>query len=78
MSAFIEDLDDDAFGRAVVALRRAFAAFEVSEARRIADVLAEVWGGGGSALAQAIETRIDEAELSAVQDDLAGLEDLDL
>ena len=78
MSAFIEDLDDDAFRRAVVALRRAFAAFEVSEARRIGDILAEVWGGGGSALLQAIETRVDEAELSALQGDLEGLEDLDL
>jgi hypothetical protein len=78
MSAFIEDLDDDAFRRAVVALRRAFAAFEVSEARRIADILGEVWGGGGSVLQKAIETKVDEAELSAIQEDLAGLEELDL
>ena len=78
MSAFIEDLDDDAFRRAVVALRRAFGKFEIGEARKIADILAEVWGGGGSALLQAIETRVDEAELSAVQDDLEGLEDSDL
>jgi Family of unknown function (DUF5682) len=78
LSAFIEALDDDAFRRAVVALRRAFAAFEVSEARRIAGILAEVWGGGEGALLQAIETKVDEAELSALQDDLAGLEDLDL
>jgi hypothetical protein len=78
MSAFIESLDDDAFRRAVVALRRAFAAFEVSEARRIASVLAEFWKGGGSELLQAIETRVDEAELSALQGDLEGLEDLDL
>src|SRR5262249_55619830 len=78
MSAFIEDLDDDAFRRAVVALRRAFAAFEVSEARKIASILAEVWGGGENALLQAIETKVDEAELSALQGDLEGLEDLDL
>lgn len=78
MSAFIEALDDDDFRRAVVALRRAFAAFEVSEARRIATILSEVWGGGGAALIQAIETKVDEAELSALQSDLEGLEDLDL
>jgi hypothetical protein len=78
MSAFIEDLDDAAFSRAVVALRRAFAAFEVSEARRIGEILGEVWGGGGNALVQAIETKVDEAELSALQGDLEGLEDLDL
>jgi hypothetical protein len=62
----------------VVALRRAFAAFEVSEARKIAGILAEVWGGGENALLQAIETKVDEAELSALQEDLTGLEDLDL
>jgi hypothetical protein len=78
MSAFIEDLDDDAFRRAVVALRRAFAAFEVSEARRIAEILGEVWGGGGSVLQKVLETKVDEAELSAIQGDLEGLEDLDL
>lgn len=86
MTDFIESLDDDAFRRAVVALRRAFAGFEISEARRIAEIVAERWGGGGSALVAAIETRLDEAELQAaaatdladVQSDLEGLEDLDL
>jgi hypothetical protein len=78
MSAFIESLDDDAFRRAVVALRRAFAAFEVGEARKIASILGEVWGAGGAVLAQAVETKVDEAELSALQSDLEGLEDLDL
>ena len=86
MTDFIEALDDDAFRRAVVALRRAFAGFEISEARRIAEIVSERWGGGGSALVAAIETRLDEAELAAaavtdladVQSDLEGLEDLDL
>jgi hypothetical protein len=78
MSAFVESLDDDAFRRAVVALRRAFAAFETAEARRIAGILAEVWGGGHAALLQAVETKVDEAELSKLQSDLEGLEDLDL
>ncbi len=78
MSAFIESLDDHAFRRAVVALRRAFAAFEMGEARQIAGILAEVWGGGAGALLKAIETKVDEAELSALQGDLEGLEDLDL
>ncbi|APR79463.1 Hypothetical protein A7982_04810 [Minicystis rosea] len=78
MSAFIESLDDDAFRRAVVALRRAFAAFEMGEARKIATILADVWGGGAAALVQAIETKVDEAELASLQSDLEGLEDLDL
>lgn len=76
MSAFIESLDDDAFRRAVVALRRAFAAFEVSEARKLASVLAEIWKGGGAELLQAIETKVDEAELAALESELEGIEDL--
>ncbi|UQA61336.1 DUF5682 family protein [Polyangium aurulentum] len=78
MSAFIESLDDDAFKRAVVALRRAFAAFELSEARRIASILADVWGGNENELLRSVETRVDDAELAALQTDLEGLEDLDL
>ncbi|MFT3770012.1 MAG: DUF5682 family protein [Minicystis sp.] len=76
MSAFIESLDDDAFRRAVVALRRAFAAFEAGESRKIATIIAEVWGSGGAALMQAIETKVDDAELASLQSDLEGLEDL--
>jgi Family of unknown function (DUF5682) len=78
MSEFIESLDDDAFRRAVVALRRAFAAFEAGEARRIVEILSAVWGGGAKELALAVETKVDEAELQALQSDLEGLEDLDL
>lgn len=77
MNAFIEALDDDAFKRAVVALRRAFASFETSEARRIAGVLADVWGGGEKDLVQAIETKMDDAELEAMQADMADLGELD-
>jgi hypothetical protein len=77
MNAFIETLDDEAFKRAVVALRRAFGSFETSEARRIANVLAEVWGGGERALVTAIETKVDDTEIEALQADLADLGDLD-
>jgi hypothetical protein len=78
MSAFIESLDDDAFRRAVVALRRAFAKFEAGEARRIAQILGDVWGAGAAELIQAVETKVDEAELAALQNDLEDLGDLDL
>lgn len=78
LSAFIESLDDDAFRRAVVALRRAFARFEAGEARRIAGILGDLWGAGAAELLQAVETKVDEAELSALQDDLSDLGDLDL
>ncbi|MFO0659120.1 MAG: DUF5682 family protein [Polyangiaceae bacterium] len=83
MTSFIESLDDDAFRRAVVALRRAFGAFETGEARKIADILAEIWGGGAKQIHEAIETKLDSAELAAAQakeaDEVAdALGDLDL
>ena len=49
----------------------------VTEARKIAAVLAEVWGGNEKELLRAIETKVDDAELAALQDDLVDL-DLDL
>ncbi len=78
VNTFIEALDDEAFKRAVVALRRAFVSFETSEARRIAGVLSEVWGGGERELVRAIETKVDDAEIEALAADLAGLDDLDI
>ncbi|HVK65364.1 MAG TPA: DUF5682 family protein, partial [Polyangium sp.] len=77
MSAFVEAMDHDDFRRAVVALRRAFGSFETSEARKIAALLAELWGGNEKELLRAIETKVDDAELAALQDDLVDL-DLDL
>ncbi len=77
MNAFIEALDDEAFKRAVVALRRAFGSFETSEARRIATTLTQIWGGGERELVQAIETKVDDSEIEALQSDLEGLGDLD-
>ncbi len=78
MTAFVEALDDEDFKRAVVALRRTFGPFETSEARRIAGVLAEIWGGGEQEILLAVETKVDLTELEAIQADLEGLEDLDL
>jgi hypothetical protein len=78
MSAFLEQLDDGAFLRALPGLRRAFASFTAGEARRVADTLAELWGEGAAALAQAIETRIDDDEVRQLQEDLGDLGDLEL
>ncbi len=77
MTTFVEAMDHDDFRRAVVALRPAFGSLETSEARRIADLLAELWGGTEKELLRAIETKVDDAELQALQDDLGDL-DLDL
>jgi hypothetical protein len=78
LSTFLEQLDDAAFLRALPGLRRAFASFTTGEARRVADLLAELWGEGAAALAQAIETRIDDDEARQLQEDLGDLGDLEL
>lgn len=78
MSDFMEQLDDLAFLRSLPGLRRAFASFETGEARRIVDILAAHWGGDAQALAQALETKIDDEEAQELQDALADLGDLDL
>lgn len=78
MSDFLENLADDAFLRALPGLRRAFGGFDAGEARRVVDILGELWGGGAAALAAAIETRIDDEEAKQLQDDLGDLADLDL
>ncbi|MFO0561577.1 MAG: DUF5682 family protein [Polyangiales bacterium] len=81
MTEFIEGLDHDAFRRSVVGLRRAFGTFEVGEARRVAELLTEIWGGGrevATAITGAVESKVDEAELATLNDELEGLDDLDL
>lgn len=81
MTEFMEALDHEAFKRSVVGLRRAFGAFETGEARRVAELLTEIWGGGRDvavAITGAIESKVDEAELKKLSEDLEGLDDLDL
>jgi hypothetical protein len=78
MDAFLDSLDDAQFKRALISLRRAFAAFEAGESRRIAGILGELWGGGENELLQAIETKIDTEEIARLNEDLGDLGDLDL
>jgi Family of unknown function (DUF5682) len=78
MSAFVDALDDDAFLRASVSLRRAFAAFEPGEVRQIVATLGEVWGsGGGAALSAALGAQVHTDELTALARALEGLDALD-
>jgi len=77
MSEFLESLDDLAFLRSLPGLRRAFSGFEAGDARRVVDILGDLWGGAGE-LAAAIETKIDDDEAAKLQEDLGDLGDLDL
>jgi hypothetical protein len=74
MTTFIEGLDDEAFRRALVGLRRAFGTWEQGEIRRIGDILADVWGAGGREIAAALEVRVDEKELESLASDLGDLD----
>jgi hypothetical protein len=78
MSNFITSLDDREFKRALASLRRAFSAFNQSEARRVASLLAEIWGRGANEITQAIETKLDDKELEKINEDLGDIGDLDL
>lgn len=75
LSAYVDSLDDDAFRRALLYLRRAFSTFSQGEIRRVVSVLGDVWSGGGAQeLAAAVEQKLDDKELEALADDLGDLD----
>lgn len=75
LSTYVESLDDDAFRRALLYLRRAFSSFSQGEIRRVVSVLGEVWKGSGTEeLAVSIETKLDEAEIASLAEDLGDLD----
>jgi hypothetical protein len=75
LSAYVDSLDDDAFRRALLYLRRAFSTFSQGEIRRVVSVLGDVWSGaGGEELAAAVEHKLDDQELAALADDLGDLD----
>lgn len=75
LAAYVESLDDDAFRRALLYLRRAFSSFAAGEVRRLVGILGVVWKGAGTAeLAQAVERKLDEDEIKKATDDLGGLD----
>lgn len=75
LSEYVEALDDDAFRRALLYLRRAFSGFSPGEIRRVVDLLGEVWKGvGAELLAVEVEKKLDDAEIASLTDDLADLD----
>ena len=75
LSAYVESLDDEAFRRALLYLRRAFSSFTAGEVRRLVGLLGKLWQGSGAAeLAQVVERKLDEDELRKVTDDLGDLD----
>ncbi len=75
LSRYVDELDDDAYRRALLYLRRAFSTFEKGEVRRVVGLLAEVWKGAGALeLSRAVDRPLDVEELEKVADDLGGLD----
>ncbi len=62
LADYIGSLDEEHFRRSVVFLRRAFGGFSPREKRQIAENLAEHWGVNVETAAEAIETKLTDAE----------------
>jgi hypothetical protein len=75
LSSYVEAMDDDAFRRALLYLRRAFSTFSQGEIRRVVGLLGEAWKGVGAAdLANQVERKLDEEEVAQLTGDLGDLD----
>lgn len=70
---YLEGLDEEAFKRALVFLRRAFADFGAKEKDEIAENLGEIWNLNGSQVSEAVNGALGEKEMELVE----SLEDFD-
>ncbi len=64
---YLSSLDDEAFRRALVFLRRAFADFSPSEKNDIAEDLGEIWGVDPQQAAEALMNETTEAEQAVLE-----------
>ncbi len=78
LAGYVDELDDDAFRRALLYLRRAFSTFSQGEIRRVVEILKELWQEqnvpSAQDLASAIEQPIAAEDLAQAADDLEGLD----
>jgi hypothetical protein len=74
LSRYVDGLDDEAFRRALLYLRRAFSSFTSGEIRRVVTLLAGVWQGGGEELSQALNRTLAKEEIDEAAADLEGLD----
>ena len=77
LDCYLASLEEDAFRRALVFLRRAFADFSPSEKNDIAENLGEIWGVSPQQTAEALMNETTEAE-QAVLDSLSDFDFDDL
>ncbi|MDR2916957.1 MAG: DUF5682 family protein [Tannerella sp.] len=62
LDKYVSQLDDDAFYRSVVFLRRAFGSFEPNQKNSIAELLGELWGTGEEYTAETLQSELTEKE----------------
>lgn len=74
LARYVDELDDDAFRRALLYLRRAFSTFTPGEIRRVVTILSGIWKGGGDELAKALERKLDAEEVGKAAAELEGLD----
>ncbi|MCL1791500.1 MAG: DUF5682 family protein [Peptococcaceae bacterium] len=68
LDVYLEGLDDEGFKRAMVCLRRAFAAFEPNEKAGVCDILAELWGIDAGRVGEYLQEELSEEENKALDD----------
>ncbi len=73
LAAYVDTLDEAAFTRALVFLRRAFSDFSIPERRMICENLGELWKVGGGSVEEALAPELGEEEKAK----LASLNDFD-
>lgn len=67
LDAYLDALEEEAFKRALVFLRRAFADFTAAERDEIAENLGEVWGLNGQQVSESVNQVLPEVEQQLVE-----------
>jgi hypothetical protein len=62
LDQYVQSLDDEAFYRSVVFLRRAFGAFEPNHKNSITELLGDFWGTGAEHTAETLAAELTETE----------------
>ncbi len=74
LSVYVDELDDTAFRRALLYLRRSFSTFTPMEIHRVVELLAVHWKGGGDAVVEALTKTLLPEEIESAAADLDGLD----
>ncbi|QQO09959.1 DUF5682 family protein [Breznakiella homolactica] len=68
LDAYLAELEDDEFKRALVCLRRVFSGFEPHEKNGICEILAELWGVDAGSAAEFLREELTDQEEEALSD----------